>query len=397
MSLKINPSNIDWSNEENYFFINSRDFLFSSVRLSQDLPLKGCLLVMTSGSGGRKCACLSKKAFLCSARAVNSHLEVQPKDRWLLALPLFHVGGLSILARCFLSHSSFFVLSGAWNPSLFLSRLKEQKITLTSLVPAQVYDLVSLNLKAPKNLRAVVVGGSALHETLYKKARRLGWPLLPSYGLTECCSQTATAPLSSLDSPEYPKLKVLSHCDIQIRKGFIAIRSESVLTGWIYPKGSSGFYSDQKQSSELVFESLESPLIQGWLLTEDQGLMINQRYLRVFGRTHSVKIKGENVSLYELENILTGILAGIKVKGKYQLFASPHSRNGHQIDLAFSLLDLKTLSLVLNKYNKKVLPFERIVNCYFIPQWPEGSLSKVKIKELKRNLGFLDEKQKIFC
>ena len=42
-----------------------------------------------------------------------------------------------------------------------------------------------------------MTGGGALDPSLYKQARDLGWPLLPSYGLTECGSQVATASLSS--------------------------------------------------------------------------------------------------------------------------------------------------------------------------------------------------------
>ena len=42
-------------------------------------------------------------------------------------------------------------------------------------------------------------GGGAVSDELYRDARALGWRVLPSYGMTECCSQVATA-LS--DSPE---------------------------------------------------------------------------------------------------------------------------------------------------------------------------------------------------
>ena len=65
--------------------------------------------------------------------------------------------------------------------------------TLTSLVPAQVFDLVNAGLKPPHILRAVLVGGGRLEDALYQKATALGWPLLPGYGMTEAASQIATA------------------------------------------------------------------------------------------------------------------------------------------------------------------------------------------------------------
>src|SRR5207253_1068669 len=96
------------------------------------------------------------------------------------------------------------VKGGEWNPARTVKKWKDRKVTLTSLVPTQVFDLVSANLTAPKNLRAAVIGGGALDPSLYLKARELGWALLPSYGLTECASQVATASLDSLGKKEFP-------------------------------------------------------------------------------------------------------------------------------------------------------------------------------------------------
>ena len=67
---------------------------------------RGHLALATSGSSiksGRKWALLSKAAILKSAEAVNFHLRSHCEDRWLLALPTFHVGGLSIYARAHLT------------------------------------------------------------------------------------------------------------------------------------------------------------------------------------------------------------------------------------------------------------------------------------------------------
>ncbi|NIP97055.1 MAG: o-succinylbenzoate--CoA ligase, partial [Akkermansiaceae bacterium] len=48
----------------------------------------------TSGSGGEhKWVSLRREALLVSAEAVNRHLEVEPADVWMLALPHHHVGG----------------------------------------------------------------------------------------------------------------------------------------------------------------------------------------------------------------------------------------------------------------------------------------------------------------
>lgn len=60
-----------------------------------------------------KLMALSHQALLASASAVNEHLEVTSNDRWLNVLPMFHVGGLSILYRA--QAANVEVMNG-WTP-----------------------------------------------------------------------------------------------------------------------------------------------------------------------------------------------------------------------------------------------------------------------------------------
>jgi O-succinylbenzoic acid--CoA ligase len=141
----------------------------------------------TQSVGRVKAIGLSFEAIWESARAVNAHLQATSKDIWSIDIPAYHVGGFSILARARLCNAKV-VRGGIWEPERSVRKLKSRKVTLTSFVPTQVFDLVEKKLAAPKYLRAVVVGGGALDSSLYSRARELGWPLLPSYGLTECAS-----------------------------------------------------------------------------------------------------------------------------------------------------------------------------------------------------------------
>ena len=152
---------------------------------------------------------------LASAAAVNRRLEAVEGDVWFRVLPAFHVGGLGIHARAFLSGARVEV--GSWDPGRFAA---SDAMTLASLVPAQVSDLVERRLPPPRHLRAVVVGGGALSDELYRAARDLGWPVLPSYGMTECCSQIATA------SRAGPELVLLDHLEARSDGGHLAFRGE---------------------------------------------------------------------------------------------------------------------------------------------------------------------------
>ena len=385
--MKVNPTLIDWKSDENYFFHHPQKEIPFELKALEKLSLTGHLFVMTSGTKNKKCVALSKKAFLNSAQAVNQHLKITKKDRWLICLPLFHVGGLSILARSFLSESPYFIFKKKWSPRSFLSYLEKFSITVTSLVPTQVYDLVFHQIKAPSDLRAVVVGGSALHESLYRKARKLKWPLLPSYGLTELCSQMATAELCSLEQNQYPALRILNHCKVQTKDERIAVQSNSLLTGW-FSIDFNGQQSNNTQAEENDFlKKWENPVKEGWLMTEDKGEILGD-YLKVYGRDQYVKIRGEGVSLNELNNILLDVQMKLKVFGEYCLLAVPHPRIGHQIDLVSTEENVDLVLQVRDQFNQRVLSNEQVQNCYFVRQLPKSSLSKIQMDQLKKQLGF---------
>lgn len=136
--------------------------------IERTAPLAAHVWLTTSGSTGRlKPVALSKRALLVSAAAVNRHLESDAEDIWLNVLPTFHVGGLGIHARAHLSGARV-VAVDAWSVETFVAALATHGVTLTALVPTQVFDLVRAERAAPPSLRALVVGGAALDERLYR-------------------------------------------------------------------------------------------------------------------------------------------------------------------------------------------------------------------------------------
>ena len=203
--------------------------------LSEKFSLKNHFWVASSGSSAEKMSsvklvALSHAAILASAEAVNKHLQATAQDRWAQCLPEFHVGGIGVEARASLTGAKVYSGlrpgdQGKWDPRYCHQILSENKITLTAMVPAQIFDLVQLNLEAPPSLRAVVIGGASLAQDLYKKAISLGWVLLPSFGMTECCSQIATAELESWKKKKRD-MKILGHVKARLTpKGFLQIQS----------------------------------------------------------------------------------------------------------------------------------------------------------------------------
>jgi O-succinylbenzoic acid--CoA ligase len=105
---------IDWLSHESHVLLNPRMPDAERQRLeSFVVPLPGHLWLATSGTtGSLKLTALSKRAMLASAAAVNRHLQSDADDVWLCVLPTFHVGGLGIYARAFLSGAQ--VVTAEW-------------------------------------------------------------------------------------------------------------------------------------------------------------------------------------------------------------------------------------------------------------------------------------------
>lgn len=372
---------IDWTGSDSAILTNpayppTQRALFEQILAATQGDYPGHLWLATSGSTVQKWVGLSKHATLSSAAAVNRHLESDSADRWVQTLPSFHVGGLGIWARAHLSGAAVYNFLEAhpqkWNADQFFSYLTLVKGTLTSLVPAQLHDLVLLQRRAPPSLRAVILGGGRLQEALYRQAAALGWPVLPSYGMTECASQIATAPLG-WSGPSYPPLRLLSHLEAQVCDGLLLFRGSSLLSAYACMAGEKVIVSDPKEG--------------GWLSTDDRG-QFHDGIITMIGRANNaIKIGGESVDLDRLEESLQKLKEQRGIDIEMTLVPIPDPRLGHVIHLVVvGQSDLPHEGL-MHSFNAQVLPFERIRHCHIVSHFPRSPLGKMMRNELLKMIG----------
>jgi O-succinylbenzoic acid--CoA ligase len=372
---------MDFESDANRLLINPRLPRETSLRFQnawQELVasrFKGQIGIPTSGSSGDsfgKIIVLSKAAVLASAQAVNRRLQASSSDVWLMPLPEFHVGGLGIRARAHLSRSSVHLIqSPKWSPEAFAGDVQSFGVTLTSLVPTQVFDIVGSQLLAPPGLRAIFVGGGRLDPMVYQRAVDLGWPLLPSYGLTECASQVATAV-----EPGRPELMPLSHIELAIDKQEkIIIRSSALLTGRIsFDAEGRASFADPKQG--------------GWLTTDDRGRLLSDGSLLVLGRDQDfVKIGGEGVLVSRLESRLEELRFKLYqsegssgFRGDLAILAAADARLGATIVL-LTESTVDEIASLIETFNTLVAPFERIRRAYSVAKIPRSPLGKLLRRE----------------
>jgi O-succinylbenzoic acid--CoA ligase len=156
------------------------------------------VVIHTSGtSAAPKPIELTYANLLWSALGSAVALGLDEQERWLCALPVSHVGGLSILVRSAI-YATTALVHERFETERVLHALGEQRVTLVSLVATTLTRLLDAGLKQPPTLRCALTGGGPVPAALVRRARDAGVPVSMTYGLTESCSQVTTTPVAAL-------------------------------------------------------------------------------------------------------------------------------------------------------------------------------------------------------
>lgn len=239
------------------------------------------LIVHTSGTtAAPRPVELSYGNLLWSALGSGVALGVDPQERWLCALPLSHVGGLSILVRSVICATTA-VVHERFETDRVLQALQAQDITLVSLVATTLARLLDAGLHDPPRLRCALTGGGPVPPGLVARARGAGVPVSLTYGLTETCSQATTLPVAALEEPGHTAGPPLFCTRLRIAPdGEILVAGPTVAAS----AGVDGH---------------------GWLATGDLGRLDERGWLSVIGRKADTIVSGgENVAPAEVEAVL---------------------------------------------------------------------------------------------
>jgi O-succinylbenzoic acid--CoA ligase len=182
--------------------------------------------------------------------------------------------------------------------------------------------------------------------------------VVASYGMTECCSQIATA------RPGSSELILLPHVDARTEvDGRLAIRSDALLTGY-------ALFDDD-------VAAFVDPKVEGWFITEDR-VELDGRTVRVKGRVGElIKIGGESVDLVRLDRILGEITPDAA------LAPADDPRLGCVIHLFVAAGDAEAIA---EAFNARVHPFERARRVHRVESIPRSALDKLLRKQLAESL-----------
>ncbi len=296
--------------------------------------------------------------------------DVRFRDRYSIALPMFHVGALLPVIFTIYTGGTV-VLLRQFDPKVMWEITEQERITSSLAVPA----MLNFMLQVPgheeydtSNLRAIISGASPVPTNLIESYKDIGIEIHQAYGLTE-----AGGPGTVL-SPEDAMVRIGSagkaffHTTVRIVDGdgndtAPGVPGELLVSGAHVMKG---YWNNPQASAEAIRE--------GWLYTGDIAFQDEDGFITIHDRVKDMIISGgENVYPAELENVVIGHpgVADVAVIGQ------PSERWG---ECAFAVVVRKDESLskadVLRYCDGKLARFKQPKGAAFIDEIPRNPTGK---------------------
>ncbi len=341
------------------------------------------LLVYTSGTTGEpKGAVLTQNALLWNClNSIHAH-DLHRDDHVLMALPLFHVGGLNIMLVPALYVGARVTLHRRFDAGAMLADIAALRPTLTLLVPATIAALLahpeweSTDLSS---LRMVNTGSSVLPVSMLAPWIARGIPAGQVYGSTETC------PIAICLRAEDAARKVGSaglaamHCEIRLTAadGSEVARGE---VGEIRVRGPNLMRCYFGKP-----EATDAALRDGWYRSGDLARQDDDGFYWVVGRSKDMIVSGgENIYPAELESILADC-PGI---ADQTVVGIPDPRWG-EVPVAVIVrrpdAPLDTAA-ILALFEDRLARFKHPKRIVFVDSLPKTALGKVRKDEVVREL-----------
>ena len=297
-SKKLKPNNLPKNLFRKILRINKNlknleeDEIFFNIL---DLSKLSCIIFTSGTTGPPKGVMVSQKMLLTSAYATGIAADINKNDKLLLWESLYHIGGLEIIVLALLENITI-VIEKKFSATNFWASVRKYRISKLHYLGG-ILDIL-LKLKKDKydkkhNIK-LGFGAGARPDVISKFKKRFNINLREVYGMTEASSFTTI----NFNQKKNSIGKALPWFDVKIKKKFNKDRvGEIIIKEKIKGLLTKGYYNNIKATKELL---KKDGLYTGDIAKKD----FNGNYFYIGREKDSVRVRGENISSWEIETTL---------------------------------------------------------------------------------------------
>ncbi|MBU2551624.1 MAG: long-chain fatty acid--CoA ligase [Proteobacteria bacterium] len=275
------------------------------------------IIMYTAGTTGRpKGAILSQGASFWNALNLES-CDFTSRDRDLLVLPMFHIGGIGLFTLPMLYVGGTVVVMRAFDPAEAFRLLAQERISLFFGVPAIFLFMIQHPDFDPavfRDVRLIMSGGAPLPASLVRQYHERGIVLQQGFGMSEAGPSIATLGKELALSKAGSIGRPVFHLDVRVvdddlneaprgEVGELVMRGPNIMQG----------YWNRPEATEEAFAG-------GWFHSGDLARMDDDGDLYIVERKKDMFISGgENVypaevedAIYELEAVAEAAVIGVR-------------------------------------------------------------------------------------
>ena len=309
-----------------------KNFRPEHICYRKDRPEELAIINYTSGTTGySKGVMLPYRSIWSNVAYCFEMLPVKPGDHIVSMLPMGHVFGMVYdFLYGFSAGAHIYFLTRMPSPKIISQSFSEIKPRVISCVPLSVEKIIKkdilpkvdskigkLLLKVPivndkikslarqaameifgGNFDEIIIGGAPFNAEVEAFLKKIGFPYTIAYGMTEC------GPI--ICSSRWDTLKLAS-CGKATTRMEVRIDSPDPKThaGEIVCRGANmmlGYYKNPEATAQIID-------VNGWLHTGDLGVMDEEGYVTVRGRSKNMLLtsSGQNIYPEEIESKLNNM------------------------------------------------------------------------------------------
>jgi len=350
------------------------------------------LILHTSGTTSRpKIVPLLQSNVAASAANIRTSLALEPGDRCLNVMPLFHIHGLVAAVSASLSAGASIWCAPGFDALRFFGWLKDADPTWYTAVPTMHQAILSRagrNSEIIENARLRFLRSSSASlpaQVMVALNETFGAPVIEGYGMTEAAHQMASNPLppraqkpGSVGVEAGPLVRIADEFEDRLRDG----TGEIVISG---PNVTPGYEGNPEANAKNFFEAEG----RRWFRTGDQGSFDDEGYLSLTGRLKEIINRGgEKISPLEVD----GVLLDHPAVAQVVTFALPHPKLGEEVAAALVLRDgeVATEADIRAFAASRMADFKVPRKVVILDEIPKGATGKMQRIGLAEKLGLAE-------